>query len=232
MIITLLITLLAVLPNVAAPAQSSNPSGTPHVKVTTSDNGEKRTYVATVLDAENQIITNATLDLSAMTDNPDVRIGTAPMTAVTETPGRFERTLQYPASGDWVLVIRVHDPLSFVQLLTERVDSVGLPKASAHIDTPSRQHLRQLAPDFSQRYDPMHGIGSTDPQPLLAAQTAAVAATHRHDNDASGSPTGSANQRGWPWVWALTATAIAALAIRHATVRHRPLRLRFLQGKD
>ncbi len=210
--------LLGVL-TVLAPTQPSLPApntsiATPHVVVTTTDNGDQRTYIATVFNSNNQIVPNAELDMSAMTDNPDARIGTAPMTPRPGTTGRFERTLEFPAAGDWVLVVRVHAPNPFVQLLTERVDSANLPNASAHADTPSRRHLRELAPDFSQRYDPLHGIGSTDPQPLMLAQQAATA---QHHNEAPNmvSSSDETNSSELRWFWAICTTAIAALAIRN-----------------
>ncbi len=193
-------------------------TGTPRVKVTTSDNGEQRTYVATVFDANNRLVPNAALDMSAMTDNPDVRVATEAMTPVAGAPGTFTRTVEFPAAGDWVLVVRVHEPLSFVHLLTERVDSDSLPSADAHIDTPSRQHLRELAPDFNARYDPVHGIGSSDPQPLLAAQTAT--ASHQHTAESESAATGgTANGPVWKWVWAVLCSAIAVFAIRNVPVR-------------
>jgi hypothetical protein len=225
MIAALVITMLAALPTLVTPAPSqvalpATKVGTPHVVITTSDNNETRTYVAKVFDADSNVISNATLDMSAMTDNPDVRIGTEAMEPVAGVPDTFTRTLQYPASGDWVLVVRVHDPIPFVQLLTERVDSVNLPNASAHADSPSRRHLREIAPNFSQTYDPMHGIGSTDPQPLLAAQTAAAASAHRHDESAAPRSTEAAAGNGWNWFWAAASSCIAALAILNIRKRH------------
>jgi hypothetical protein len=221
-VVGLLFTLMPGLSGAVAPLNTDQVAAvsraTPRVEVTTLDNGDTRTYVARVLDANNKLVTNASLDISAMTDNPDVRIGTEAMTPVPGVAGSFQRTLSFPAAGDWVLVIRVHDPISFVHLLTERVDSDSLPSANSHIETPSRQHLRELAPDFTARYDPIHGIGSTDPQPLLAAQTAATsAASHQHAGESTQATGAPADGPIWKWVWAVVCTAIAALAIRNAT---------------
>jgi hypothetical protein len=217
MISAVLVSLLAAF-TVNAPLNQSavEPSTqqTPSVVVTTRDNGDTRTYFATVLDANNRPVPHAELDMSAMTGNPDVRIATEAMTSVKGSQGRHMRTIAFPASGDWVMVIRVHSPIQFVHLLNERVDSATLPDSDAHVMSPSRQHLKDIAPDFAATYDPMTGIGSTNPQPIAAGRPSAA---HHDDLPTASSPTSDK----WKWFWAAIATAVAALAVRDTLARSK-----------
>jgi hypothetical protein len=225
MIGAVLVSLLAAF-SVSAPAdqpakQQSQAQQSPRVVVTTSDNGDTRTYVATIFDTDNRRVQNAELDMSAMTGNPDVRVATEPMAPVQGSAGKYQRTVPFPASGDWVLVIRIHAPLQFVHLVTERVDSATLPDADAHTMTPSRQHLKDIAPDFAATYDPMTGIGSTNPQPIIAGRSAAA-----HHGDEFTTPSTGGGR--WNWFWAAIATAVAGLAVRDtlARAKSRPTRHR------
>jgi hypothetical protein len=192
---------------------------TPRVVVTTRDNGDTRTYFATVFDANNRPVPHAELDMSAMTSNPNVRIATEAMASVKGSQGRYMRTMAFPASGDWVMVIRVHSPIQFVHLVNERVDSATLPDSDAHVMSPSRQHLKDIAPDFAATYDPITGIGSTNPQLITARRPSAA---HHDDLLTASSPTSDK----WKWFWAATATAVAALAVRDTLARTQTRRLR------
>ena len=168
-------------PHLAASTTTAEPSARPtgegpRAIVTTSDNGQTRVYTARVLTANGDAVRGATLDISGLSDDPDVRIPTQAMKPMPTDPTRYTASMTYPVSGEWVLTIRVHQPQSFVHLVIESVSASAAP-APSHRDTPSRAALRRLAPDFSAKYDPTTGVGATGQWTAADAALATARAT-------------------------------------------------------
>jgi hypothetical protein len=137
------------------------------VRLTKGDgSGAKRTYRAEVLDGLGQPIKNATLDIGGLADDPDLRIPTTKMAAVTATPERYTASLTFPSDGNWVLVVRVHTPSQAVELFTETVTGTGQIRGSSHDNpSPSRRAVLNADPTFFDRYSPAgstSGAASTD----------------------------------------------------------------------
>ena len=148
----------------------------PRVILTTSDEGQTRIYTARILTVDGDLVKGATLDISGLSDDPDVRIPTQDMHSLPADPTRYIARLAYPVSGDWVLTVRVHTPQSFVHLVLESV-SISVAPAPHHRDTPSRAALRKLAPDFSAKYNPSTGVGATGQWTEADAAVATARAT-------------------------------------------------------
>jgi hypothetical protein len=141
--------------------------------------GATRTYTARVLDADGRALSGANPDIGAMSDNPDYRVATRDMVPSPSDPTRYVATLTYPATGPWVLVVRVNEPTEYVHLGSETIDDAALPATSGHADSPSRAALRAINPDFKALYNPYTGIGATGQVPT-EAELAAARATDSH----------------------------------------------------
>jgi hypothetical protein len=185
------------------------------------------TYAVKLTDYQGNDVCGADLDLGALTDNPDFRVNTGKLVeqSASQAGGagcQYVRTIQYPASGDFVLVVRVHEPRQFVHLGRELITDKALPSSGDHIDTPSRQALRSIAPNFAATYDPMTGIGSN--QGIGSKQGSnggpsqqAVAANVDHGH-VDGSPTAAAVEasgriRQTNLLWASLASLLALYAV-------------------
>ena len=167
--------------------------------LTTDGDGGTRVYEARVVDGAGRALANASLDISALTSNPDDRVPTTIMKPLPDDPTRYQATVTFPVSGDWVLTVRVHKPIDFVHLGYERVSDTAVP-APSHALTPSRVGLANIAPDFGLRYDPVIGIGGDGSYATVAKIKAANEAGHvttvDHGTTCVGRvPPGGANRR-------------------------------------
>lgn len=117
------------------------------VVLTTADSGPTRMYRATVFDTLGRPVKDAVLDIGGLSGDPDVRVATKPMTAISATA--TQATVAYPAPGPWVVVVRVHAPSQYVHLGSENITGVAEPVA-AH-NTPSRQALQAISPNLGAR---------------------------------------------------------------------------------
>jgi hypothetical protein len=182
------------------------------------------TYAVRLTDNRGRDVCGADLDLGALTDNPDFRVNTAKLVEqAVDGSCRYVHTVQYPASGDFVLVVRVHEPRQFVHLGRELIKDQALPSSSDHIDTPSRQALRSINPDFAATYDPMTGIGSNQGPQQVGARTS----DHGHAEATSPTPaaTPSGRVRQTNMLWATLASLLALYAVvrlwsRTQAIRH------------
>lgn len=165
--------------------------GEPHAVLTTSDQGSVRLYTVRVLTAKDNPVRGASLDISGLSGDPDVRIATQVMKPMPADPTRYTATLTFPVSGEWVLTVRVHKPQQFVYLGLESISAAVAP-APSHRDTPSRAALRKMAPDFSAKYDPTTGVGSTGQWTEADAALATLRATAPNGTHGSSSISGAA----------------------------------------
>lgn len=110
------------------------------------------TYEVLLADEKGVSIERADLDLGGLGADPDLRVPTTTMHAVGSG---YQVTVRFPADGDWVLVVRVHSPLSRVELFTTKVEGTG-GAAGGHGSsaTPSRRALLAQDPTFYDRYTP------------------------------------------------------------------------------
>jgi hypothetical protein len=137
---------LSVSPATAAPSSST-------VRLREVDSkGATHTYEVLLTDEHGASIGNADLDLGGLGADPDLRVSTTPMKA---TEFGYRATVRYPADGDWVLVVRVHSPVSRVELFTTKIDGAGA-AVSGHgaSATPSRRAVLAQDPTFFDRYTP------------------------------------------------------------------------------
>lgn len=108
-------------------------------------------FVADVLDSQNRAITGADLDIGGLGDDPDLRVRTTDMLPEGQA---YRATLDFPADGSWVLVVRVHAPAQLVELFT--VDVRGVAETS--FVSPSRTAFRALQGDSAMAHgDQAHG---------------------------------------------------------------------------
>jgi hypothetical protein len=114
--------------------------------------GASHTYEVLLTDQNGVSIGQADLDLGGLGADPDLRVSTTPMKAMGLG---YRATVRYPADGDWVLVVRVHSPVSRVELFTTNIDGAGAP-VSGHgaSATPSRRAVLAQDPTFFNRYTP------------------------------------------------------------------------------
>ena len=146
---------------------------------TSHDAAGSYTYTATVVDANGIAVQGASLDIGGLAADPDVRLPTTDMT-VTKDPTQYSATVQFPAQGDWMLVVRVHEPTQLVDVFTERIDAA--PVAGSHDDLASNPAKRAVLaddPTFYDRYDPYNPAPGTSTGSL--GSTAGVPdAAHPH----------------------------------------------------
>lgn len=149
--------------------------------------GNTRTYEANVFDTEGNKIVNADLDLGGLGADPDLRVPTTPMKE-TGNSGVYRATVRFPADGDWVLVVRVHEPSQLVDLFSEKIAGAGAAPTHADISaSPSRRAVAAADPTFYQRYDP------TNPTPgsLSEREIAQATATGHGHSQALAAESGS-----------------------------------------
>ena len=153
------------------------------VRLTTGEGtGAERKYTATVFDSNGLAVRNADLDLGGLEADPDLRVPTTPMTPTADGSG-YTATVTFPADGDWVLVVRVHEPSQVVELFTEKIVGAGAaPSHEERANTPSRKAVRAIDPTFYQRYDPSKSTTGT----LTHAQLASVSTEHGHSATLTG----------------------------------------------
>lgn len=119
------------------------------------------TYTATVVDANGIAVQGASLDIGGLAADPDIRLPTTDMT-VTKDPTQYSATVRFPAKGDWMLVVRVHEPTQLVDVFTERIDAA--PIAGSHHDLASNPAKRAVLaddPTFYDRYNPYNPVPGT-----------------------------------------------------------------------
>ena len=164
---------------------------------TSHDAAGNYTYTATVVDANGTAVQGASLDIGGLAADPDIRLPTTDMT-VTKDPKQYSATVRFPAKGDWMLVVRVHEPTQLVDVFTERIDAA--PIAGSHHDlasNPAKRAVLANDPTFYDRYDPYNpvpgmstgSLGSTeagtDPGHAHGAGVVAGEATVAHGFDFS-----------------------------------------------
>lgn len=166
---------------VARPAEA--PVTVTGVRLETShDAAGNYTYTATVVDANGIAVQGASLDIGGLAADPDIRLPTTDMTA-TKDPTRYIATVQFPAKGDWMLVVRVHEPTQLVDVFTERIDAA--PIAGSHHDlasNPAKRAVLANDPTFYDRYDPYNPVpGTSTRSPGSPGSTVGVTdAAHPH----------------------------------------------------
>ena len=119
------------------------------------------TYTATVVDANGIAVQGASLDIGGLAADPDIRLPTTDMT-VTKDPTQYSATVRFPSKGDWMLVVRVHEPTQLVDVFTERIDAA--PIAGSHHDLASNPAKRAVLaddPTFYDRYNPYNPVPGT-----------------------------------------------------------------------
>ncbi len=150
------------------------------VVLTTPDDGPTRTYRATAYDTQGRPVQGAVLDIAGLSDDPDVRVATTPMTAISATSS--QATLNYPAPGAWIVVVRVHAPSQYVHLGNENI--TGVAESVAAHNTPSRQALEAISPNLGAR---LTAAQNGTPVALTAGHATEVAIASGHDlNSATG----------------------------------------------
>jgi hypothetical protein len=166
----------------ASPSDSgvSAPQTVVRVVLTTPDDGPTRTYRATAFDRSGRAVEGAVLDIGGMSNDPDLRVATTPMRAISSTSS--QATITYPAPGHWVVVVRVHHPSTYVHLGSEEVTGVAEP-AAAH-ETPSRIALERISPNLGARLTAIQNGSAVAPSATHDPSGAWVAASDEH----SGAP--------------------------------------------
>ena len=173
------------------------------------DDAGNYTYTATVVDADGVAVRGASLDIGGLSDDPDVRLTTRDM-KVTTDPSSYAATVQFPSQGDWMLVVRVHEPSQLVDVFTERVDNA--PASASHHgleSNPAKRAVVALDPTFYDRYNP----SNPTPGSASAASSGATIATdlsHGHDGTVTAATTGAAGS-GHPFD-----LSVAAMALLHS----------------
>lgn len=142
--------------------------------LTKTGNGAVRTYYVTLYDAAGNPVDGASADLGGMSDNPDYRARTVDMVA-TGTPGEYKATLEFPADGAWVLVMRTHLPAEWVELFYDDVTGAAV-KTGDHVETQSQRALLENNPDFYEIYGgtPGQSSGAAAGEPAAHADAAAT----------------------------------------------------------
>ena len=128
-----------------------------------------RTYVASVT-SKGQPVAGAKLDISALSDDPDLRVPTTPFASIPGEPGRYSARIEFPSNGTWVLTVRGSGSIDQVDMFTAKITTAG---DRVHVLTPSRRSLAAIDPTFGARYDPTRlSPGS----PLSASEVATAQA--------------------------------------------------------
>jgi hypothetical protein len=137
--------------------------------------GATHTYEVLLADGSGSPIRGADLDLGGLGADPDLRVAT---TALKETNAGYQATVTYPADGDWVLVVRVHTPVSRVELFTTKIVGAGQALVGhGAAASPSRRAVLTQDPTFFDRYTPggYRADGSSTSSPHLASEAHEVA---------------------------------------------------------
>ncbi len=119
-----------------------------------------RTYVANVFDNQGELIGNADLDLGALGSDPDLRVPTVPMQLSGNKS--YKVSVNIPANGDWIVVVRVHSPTQLVELFTDKVADVSSVQGGHSNAGFSRAAVLKADPTFYDRYSPSHGTSTND----------------------------------------------------------------------
>jgi hypothetical protein len=163
--------------NSAAASTESGDVASVQLRSTAGTNGQ-RTYIADLRDSAGSPVTSATLDIGGLGTDPDLRITTTPM-KLFPADQSFRATVNVPANGDWVLVVRVHKPSTMVELFTERIEGItGLGvEGSGHSGSGSysQKGLLTADPTFFDRYQ---GMGSA---PATAGADSSLVAKRHTD---------------------------------------------------
>jgi hypothetical protein len=141
--------------------------------------GPDREYVAEVLDSNGQKIPGADVDIGGLGADPDLRVTTTAMRADKTDSQRYRATVQFPADGDWILVVRVHAPSQAVELFSENILGTGVSESNAHGElSPSRRAVLTADPTFFERY----GSGTPRPGTTWPGTTAAQLSPRNRDS--------------------------------------------------
>jgi hypothetical protein len=188
-------------PNVPSPKQhsataTSDSAIVKSVKLTVgSGTGAFRSYKATVLDADGNPITGAKLDIGGLGAEPDLRVKTTDMVVSPTDPTVYTAKIEYPSDGDFVLVVRVHEPSQAVELFTDNI--VGAGAAPGHHDlTPSRSAVLKADPTFYRRYDPSKSATNAVSAPNTNSNLSAITAGSSGSGTDESLPHSHAGQEG------------------------------------
>ncbi len=178
------------------------------------DEGPTRTYRATAYDKQGRPVKGAVLDIAGLSDDPDVRVATKPMVAISATSA--QATVTYPAPGSWVVVVRVHAPSQYVHLGSE--DITGVAESVAAHNTPSRQALEAISPNLGAR---LTAAQNGTAVAVGTGHSAAVAVADDHELNSATGVTSLAEDIGFSilhllgvssWLLAIGAVAMAGRA--------------------
>lgn len=149
----------------AGAVAASTPVKVAGVKLTSGvGTGAQRSYEATVFDTAGNPVAGADLDLGGLAGDPDLRVKTTKMTATTADPLTYRVTVNFPADGDWVMVVRVHAPTQAVELFSEKISGAGTAVSSHDLaSNPSRRAVLRADPTFYQRYNGTSELGTVSP---------------------------------------------------------------------
>ena len=108
--------------------------------------GPTHTFEVILTDGNGKAIPQADLDLGGLGADPDLRVPTTPLREVGGSSA-YRASVSFPADGAWVMVVRVHTPVSRVELFTVTVEGTGT-AANTHVVTPSRRAVSAQDPTF------------------------------------------------------------------------------------
>ncbi|MBX7161643.1 MAG: hypothetical protein K1X95_15250 [Acidimicrobiia bacterium] len=157
----------------AAPAVAAD-GPVARAELTKTGKGPTRTYFVTLYDSAGAPVVGAVADLGGLSDNPDYRARTVDMEP-TATPGEYKATLEFPANGSWVLVMRTHAPAEWVELFYDTVTGADVGTGD-HVETQSSKTLLADNPDFYKIYGGTPGQASGVVSGETAAGTSGAAA--------------------------------------------------------
>lgn len=156
---------------VAATAASPSQTTTLTLREVAGSGGE-RTYEAD-LRVDGVPVRAADLDIGGLGNDPDLRVRTQKM---PPSGSAYRATLKFSSGGDWVLVVRAHEPVQIVELFTVKIDGIPVADHAAAAASPSRRAMLRLEPSTAGEAASAHG-GSDPVIAGLAPRTFDLEAT-------------------------------------------------------